>query len=613
MRQVGEAVAGRRRVGWGVLAGALATIAFALAWGASGANAILVRVSPRKVLSYQPLRGSQVQRAATVSPFDAFFSNLDYNGGPVMPSNTNYAFYWAPSGSPAYPAGYQSGIDRYFEDLAHDSGGHGNVDSVAAQYNDAAGEFAAYESHFGGAIVDTDPYPANGCTRATICLTDAQLQEELEKYVIAHALPIDLSHEYFILTPPEVEDCFTAAGKECSAGSAKPVYCAYHGNIPLPGGEQIVYANDPYVTGNFGCDDGEHPNGPSDGALEGGLSHEHNESITDPEPNNAWTDIGGNGGEIGDKCGASMGTALGTAPDGASYNQVINGHLYWYQEEWSNQTHQCLQRLTFAGAEPTATFTSSPEGGNQVGFDASGSTAAGGVARYNWQFNDGPGLSSPVETATPTVTHTFAVGGTYVVALTVFSADGTSIGTARTVKVGTPPPPIVAKLSTKKGPAAGGATVAIAGAGFTEVTGVYFGSTPAAEYTVSTSGSITAVSPPATAGTVDVTVLTAHGTSATSTADHFKIGPPTVDSLSPASGPQAGGTSVAIAGSGFALGAGTSFKFGKVLATAVSCTSTAACTATVPASTNAKGVDVIALVGSAKSKKHPATDTFTYF
>ena len=28
-----------------------------------------------------------------------------------------------------------------------------------------------------------------------------------------------------------------------------------------------IYANDPYVTGNRGCDDGNHPNGPSDGAL----------------------------------------------------------------------------------------------------------------------------------------------------------------------------------------------------------------------------------------------------------------------------------------------------------------------------------------------------------
>ena len=193
------------------------------------------------------------------------------------------------------------------------------------------------------------------------------------------------------------------------------------------------------MTGNVGCDDGNHPNGTtSDGVLEGGLSHEHVESITDPEPNNAWTDFANGeatGYEIGDKCGARLGTSLGKASNGASYNQVINGHFYWYQEEWSNQSNTCLQRLTFSGAEPTATFTSKPAAGNEVTFNATGSTAPGGVARYNWQFNDRPPLSTPVETTTPSISHVFPTGGAYVVALTVYAADGTSIGTARTIRV----------------------------------------------------------------------------------------------------------------------------------------------------------------------------------
>jgi len=486
---------------------------------AASASAIIVHLKNGKTLSYQPLRGAATPFA---KPFDAFFSNLDYNGGPVMASNTNYAFYWDPSGAPAYPAEYQSGIDQYFKDLSANRGGTQNVDSVSAQYNDAAGEFANYESFFGGEIVDTNPYPPNGCSRAAICLTDAQLQAELTSYLTAHSYPRDLAHEYFMLTPPGVEDCFTAKGRECSAGSSRPVYCAYHGNIPLAGGE-IIYANDPYVTGIEGCDDGNHPNNkPSDGALEGGLTHEHNESITDPEPNNAWTDIGGSGGEIGDKCDGSMGAALGITLEGASYNQVINGHFYWYQEEWSNQTNQCLQRLTFSGAEPTATFTSTPGAGNEVSFNATGSTAPGGVAEYNWQFNDGPGLSTPVELTTPEVTHTFPAGGNYVVALTVFAADGTSIGTARTLKVGKPPPPTVTGLSPKKGPTSGHTTVTISGTGLLEATGVKFGGTPALEYNKISETSMTAVSPEGTKGTVEVTVTTPSGPSAPTKKDHFK-------------------------------------------------------------------------------------------
>ena len=196
-----------------------------LAASASTASAVIVHLESGKALSYQPLRGQP-----EVRPFDAFFSNLDYNGGPVMASNTNYTVYWRPSGAPSYPSDYQAGVNQYLTDLAHDSGGHANVDSVATQYNDVAGEFANYDSHFGGALIDTDPYPANGCKQATICLTDEQLRSELAKYVKAQGLPLDIVHEYFLLTPPGVEDCFEANGLECSAGSKRPVYCAYHGN-----------------------------------------------------------------------------------------------------------------------------------------------------------------------------------------------------------------------------------------------------------------------------------------------------------------------------------------------------------------------------------------------
>jgi hypothetical protein len=586
----------------------VALAACVLAAGSASAPAVIVHLANGRTLSYQPLRG-----AGTIAPIDRFFSNLDYNGGPVMASNTNYAFYWDPSGGAAYPSDYEPGIDQYLTDLAHDSGGQQNVDSVSAQYNDAAGEFANYESRFGGAIVDADPYPANGCTRATICLTDKQIHTELATYVIAHGLPHDLAREYFVLTPPGVESCFEAAGRECSAGSAAPVYCAYHGNSPI-GASELIYANDPYVTGNAGCDDGNHPNGSSsDGALEGGLSHEHNESITDPEPNNAWTDIGGSGGEIGDKCSESLGSPLGSAPNGAGYNQVINGHLYSYQEEWSNQSNQCLQRLTFSGAEPTATFTGQAGAGDEMSFDAGGSTAPGGVARYNWQFNDRPGLGTPAESTAPTVSHTFPKAGTYLVALTVFAADGTGIGAASTIVVGEPPAPTVAKVAPRSGPAAGGTSVKITGATFSGATAVSFGTAAASSFTVGSASSVTAVSPPSTAGTVaDVTVTTAAGTSATSTSDRFKFGAPRVTELTPHTGARAGGTNVTVTGTGFALGTSvTGFRFGSTPAASVSCTTVTTCAVGAPAH-KAGNVEVRATVSKLVSPKDPSGDRFTY-
>ncbi len=495
--------------------GLLAFLATAmLAIYAPNAPALVVHLHNGKTISYQPLRGAAPAIGTSPEP-------LKYHGGPIMPSNTNYTVYWDPAGAPEYPPEYQSGVNKYVEDLAHDSGGFQNVDSVSAQYKDAAGEFANYNSHFGGALIDTDPYPANGCSAATICFTDEQLRAELTRYVEAHGLPHALSYEYFLLTPPGVEDCIELTA--CSAGSKIPIYCAYHGNIPVGGGA-IIYSNDPYVTGNAGCDDGEHPNNkPSDGALQGGLSHEHNESITDPELN-AWYDAEGN--EIGDKCrtgeeATEFGTPLGKAPDGSRYNQVVNADLYWYQQEWSNEGNQCKQRLAVAA-------------------------------------------------------------------------------------------PTVSKLTPTTGPAAGGTTVTVTGKGFTGATAVKFGATNAAKFTVNSATSITAVSPASSTGLVDITVTTPSGTSGIVAADHFTFGAPTVTALSPTSGSKAGGTTVTITGTGFALGGKTTFKFGGVAASGVSCSSINSCTAVSPARTKAGKVEVIATVAGKSSKKNPPADQFTY-
>src|SRR5262249_38698195 len=148
----------------------------------------------------------------------------------------------------------------------------------------------------------------------------------------------------------------------------------------------FIYADDPFVSGNFGCDDGHHPNGVSDGALEGGLSHEHNESITDPLPNSTWTDIGGTGGEDGDKGGGIMGPTLGTH-NGQPFNQVVNGHFYWYQTEYSNQGRQCLQHFTLSGSLPAVQFKATAQPGLSDSFTAS---PTAGVTEFNWQWNDSP-------------------------------------------------------------------------------------------------------------------------------------------------------------------------------------------------------------------------------
>jgi hypothetical protein len=397
-----------------VLAGTLGVSAIA----ASSASAVLKRLPNGQVVSYQPLLRAQTGP----SQFDNAFTNMDYNGGPVMPANTNFMFMWSPQGMSAYPAGFAFGIAQYFRDLAHDSGGNQNVDSIGPQYNDLTGAVANYKSRFGGVLVDTDPYPASQCPAAspvTNCLTDTQIQQEIVSYVTSRHLPTDLSHEYFLLTPPHVESCFTndptTGFGGCSAGEPLDIaaYCAYHGNTVTS--TMLFYANMPFDATNPLCQDGNNPNGLiSDGEINGGLAHEHMESVTDPIPNDAWTNGAGleHGEEVGDQCVGSMGTPLGTAPNGAKYNQVINGHFYWYQEMWSNFTHSCVQRVTLPARLPVASETVTAGPRTEMTFDASQSTAPGGVADFSWQFNAIPNAEI-IEQTTPAITYPFPAPGPY--------------------------------------------------------------------------------------------------------------------------------------------------------------------------------------------------------
>jgi hypothetical protein len=577
--------------------------------GAPAASAIIARLADGRTLSFEAVPSPRAP-----SPFDQMFTNLDYNGGPVMSTNTNYAVYWAPPGGPAYPSDYESGIDRYFEDLAHDSGGHENVDSVSTQYNDT-GAHIAYDSHFAGAIFDSDPYPTGGCAEGARCLSDAQIRAELTAYITAHGLPADVTHEYFLLTPPGVESCFEGS---CSAGTAHPGFCAYHSSFALGTGE-LIYANVPYLAGSI-CDDGNHPNGTSADASISSLSHEHNESLTDPEPNTAWTDWATGettGFEGADKCrvfeaAREFGTPLGSAPNGAAYNQLINSHEYWTQQEWSNQGHGCAQRFTSSGA-PTASFTSKYLTGSQLAFDASASSASGGVLAYDWQFNDGLGAGLPVETTSPTITHFFPSQGVWNVALTVFATDGASHGTAHNVVVGPVTLPSVTKLSPSKGPAIGGTSVTITGSHLDEASAVHFGPLIAASFKVLSANKLTAITPAGTAAKLDVTVTTPQGTSETTLADRFKLGPPTVTKVKPNNGPLAGGTLVYVTGSGFALGGGnTRFKFGGVRGSNVNCSSITSCTVRSPKGASAGSVDVVPSVTGSAGKAGPPDDQFTY-
>ena len=183
----------------------------------------------------------------------------------------------------------------------------------------------------------------------------------------------------------------------------------------------------------------------------------------------------------------------------------------------------------------------------------------------------------PVTATTTGSTGTFAITGltqgTYTlvvaapgytsttVSVTVFNGNWTRLN----VVLERSAVPAVTAVTPVAGPLSGGTTVVITGANFSGVTALRFGSSPATSYSLISSSSISAVSPAAPAGTVDIVVVGTGGTSAVGNADHFTYAPrPAVSSVTPASGPASGGTPVTITGSGF-TGA-TIVRFGSVSA-----------------------------------------------
>ena len=167
--------------------------------------------------------------------------------------------------------------------------------------------------------------------------------------------------------------------------------------------------------------------------------------------------------------------------------------------------------------------------------------------------------------------------------------------------------PTVTSVSPAGGPPTGGTSVTITGTSFAGASEVLFGGVMATSFSVVNSTTITAVSPPGT-GTVDVTVTAPTGTSTPAAGDKFSyVVAPTVTGISPSSGPNTGGTTVTITGSGFT--STTQVFFGANAATSFTVTNDSTITAVSPAGTGTVDVTVVNLGGTSPTS---SADQFTY-
>jgi Phosphate-induced protein 1 conserved region len=277
-----------------------------------------------------------------------------HSGGSIMPLLNIYAIFWKPAtlqnGNPAVmSAAYRTIQGNLLEDYV----GHG-IHNNNTQYYQIISGVTTYVSGLlfstagtgseAAAYVDTGSYPASGCTDAATpgnCITDAQLQTELQRVMTLKGWTGGLDKIFVIYTAQGEGSCFksdsvTCAYKPNTGGSA---YCAYHGAIGSSPATAIIYANIPYGNpGHCQVPGTPSPNAnPSADTATTAVSHELTEAVTDPLLN-AWFDSSGN--EIGDLCAYNYAT---NSYDGALANQSWNGRFYELQQEYDNHAGGCVQ------------------------------------------------------------------------------------------------------------------------------------------------------------------------------------------------------------------------------------------------------------------------------
>ncbi|WP_137934850.1 Ig-like domain repeat protein [Mesorhizobium comanense] len=184
-------------------------------------------------------------------------------------------------------------------------------------------------------------------------------------------------------------------------------------------------------------------------------------------------------------------------------------------------------------------------------------TASFGRGTYSYGLSGGTlpaGLSFNTGTGAITGTPTAALATTTFTVTVTDQGSGSASQTFQlTVNASVP---TVTAISPTSGPTGGGNMVTITGTGFSTAAtpgAVLFGASSAASYTIVSDTQITATAPSGSAGTVDITVTTPGGTSATGQADRYTyVAAPTIGTASPASGPTAGGTGVTLTGTNLA-------------------------------------------------------------
>jgi hypothetical protein len=160
---------------------------------------------------------------------------------------------------------------------------------------------------------------------------------------------------------------------------------------------------------------------------------------------------------------------------------------------------------------------------------------------------------------------------------------------------------MITSISPSYGSINGGTSVTISGNGFTSnITSILFGSSPATDVVFINDTTLTAVSPSASTGSVDVTVNIG---GVLSNAVGYYYGTPVITSISPTNGSVGGGTAVTLRGSGFIRSSASTLRifFGNTSVSSYTLVNDTTITTTTPVASTSGSVDVTVSIDDAIS------------
>lgn len=263
--------------------------------------------------------------------------------------------------------------------------------------------------------------------------------------------------------------------------------------------------------------------------------------------------------------------------------------------------------VTITGLSPAS---GPPGGGTQVtingtGFEIGCTVAFGGVTAQRAPS----GFINSTQMIYLAPTH--AIGVVDVVATCQTGSSANTSADDYTYTAG----PTVTAVTPNSGSGAGGNIVMLTGTNFVNVTNVFFGSTQATQFVANTATQLNVVVPAGTAGTVDVTVVTAGGTSPNTPNDDYtytsSANLPVITSVSPAQVQvNTSGTTTTITGSNFT--GVTGVTIGGSNAPIVGTPTSTSIVVTVPARTSTGTVEVVVTTPAGSNGTTGTQNDFTY-